>query len=267
MKLVPFSTVFRKIALAAWDPPRDPSVFGFVEFDVTHALETLKQASQNSKVKLTMSHFVGHVVAQAFKKYPFLNRYALSNKIFQRDEVDLFFQAWIPAKDSTNVDLGELSGIIVRSACQKSLIEIAENLESQVINVKKHGDHHLARALKTMKWLPVPLIRMVLSLTKYFEGRFNMSFEWIGRPKNAFGSVMITNVGPLGLDLGFPALVPFANVPLLISIGTFQNRPWNVDGRVEIRPVIRIGITFDHRVFDGAHMMALNEALKAGFKA
>lgn len=266
MKRVPLSTVFRKIALAAWNPPRDPSVFGFVEFDVTKVLEHLKTQSQHSKIKLTLSHHIAFIVSRAISKNSFLNRYTVAHRIYERDDVDVFFQTWIPSQTSTDVDQGELSGIVVRQADKKSLIEIAKNFEGQVRDAKENRKHHLSHALMMMKFLPVPLVRFVLFATQYLEGRFGMSFNWVGRPANAFGSVMISNVGPLGLDMGVAALVPFANVPLLLAIGAYTDRPWNVDGRVEIRPVIRIGVTFDHRVFDGAHMMVLNEALKKGFE-
>jgi pyruvate/2-oxoglutarate dehydrogenase complex dihydrolipoamide acyltransferase (E2) component len=30
-----------------------------------------------------------------------------------------------------------------------------------------------------------------------------------------------------------------------------RDKPWNVDGKVEVRPILRICGTFDHRVLDG----------------
>ena len=64
------------------------------------------------------------------------------------------------------------------------------------------------------------------------------------------GTATVTNVGPLGLDLGAPLLVPGQAV--ILCLGAVRRRPWVVDEQVVVRDVVRLSLGFDHRVVDGA---------------
>jgi pyruvate dehydrogenase E2 component (dihydrolipoamide acetyltransferase) len=47
-------------------------------------------------------------------------------------------------------------------------------------------------------------------------------------------------------------LAALARCPMLILVPEIRPRPWVVGDRVEVRPVLRLCATFDHRVIDGA---------------
>jgi pyruvate dehydrogenase E2 component (dihydrolipoamide acetyltransferase) len=71
-------------------------------------------------------------------------------------------------------------------------------------------------------------------------------------PRDPFGSAIVTSVGMFGIDTAFAPFVPLARCPILILIPEVRPRPWAVGDRVEVRPVLRICGTFDHRIIDGA---------------
>ena len=60
----------------------------------------------------------------------------------------------------------------------------------------------------------------------------------------------ITNVGVFGVDGGTPILNP--GEVAILALGRVLPRPWVVDGRVEVRDVVTLALSFDHRVVDGA---------------
>ena len=74
-----------------------------------------------------------------------------------------------------------------------------------------------------------------------------------GQPGFPLGAAFVSNVGSLGLDEGYLAPVPFARVPLYVSIGAVRDEALVVDGEVVVRPQVVIGATADHRLVDGAH--------------
>jgi pyruvate dehydrogenase E2 component (dihydrolipoamide acetyltransferase) len=37
----------------------------------------------------------------------------------------------------------------------------------------------------------------------------------------------------------------------IVAFGSVLQRPWAVDGRVEVRPVMQVALAADHRVTDG----------------
>jgi pyruvate/2-oxoglutarate/acetoin dehydrogenase E1 component/pyruvate/2-oxoglutarate dehydrogenase complex dihydrolipoamide acyltransferase (E2) component len=63
------------------------------------------------------------------------------------------------------------------------------------------------------------------------------------------GTFTLNNYGVLGVD----GATPILNHPqaAMVGVGRVVERPWAVDGRVEVRPVVHVSLTFDHRVCDG----------------
>ncbi len=87
----------------------------------------------------------------------------------------------------------------------------------------------------------------------------------MGVPKDSFGSIMLTNVGSLGLDEAFAPLVPYSRIPILIAAGSVQDKAVVRDGKIVVGKVIKLCATFDHRVIDGVHASHLSKSLKQIF--
>jgi pyruvate dehydrogenase E2 component (dihydrolipoamide acetyltransferase) len=65
----------------------------------------------------------------------------------------------------------------------------------------------------------------------------------------AGGTFTITNVGVFGVDTGTPILPPGETA--ILAFGAVREMPWVHKGRVRIRQVTTLGLSFDHRVVDG----------------
>ncbi|MGI8627166.1 MAG: 2-oxo acid dehydrogenase subunit E2 [Geodermatophilaceae bacterium] len=63
------------------------------------------------------------------------------------------------------------------------------------------------------------------------------------------GTITITNVGVFGVDTGTPLLNPGESA--ILAVGTIAERPWVHKGKVKVRQVTTLGLSFDHRVVDG----------------
>ena len=64
------------------------------------------------------------------------------------------------------------------------------------------------------------------------------------------GSFTVNNYGVFGVD-GSAAIINHPEVAIF-GIGRIIDRPWVVDGRLEVRRVTQLTLAFDHRVCDGA---------------
>ena len=64
------------------------------------------------------------------------------------------------------------------------------------------------------------------------------------------GAITVTNVGVFGVDGGTPLLYPGESS--ILAMGRVNERPWVVDGQLQVRSVMRLSLTFDHRHIDGA---------------
>ncbi|MGX1910051.1 2-oxo acid dehydrogenase subunit E2 [Streptomyces phaeochromogenes] len=71
------------------------------------------------------------------------------------------------------------------------------------------------------------------------------------RLRQLTGTVAVTAVGMFGAGGGF-GIAPPALMPLQVVVGGVTERPRVVDGRIEVREVLDLTVTFDHNVIDGA---------------
>lgn len=63
------------------------------------------------------------------------------------------------------------------------------------------------------------------------------------------GTFTITNVGVFGVDTGTPILPP--GEAAILAFGTIRERPWVHKGKIKVRQVTTLGLSFDHRIIDG----------------
>ncbi|HET8682451.1 MAG TPA: dihydrolipoamide acetyltransferase family protein [Micromonosporaceae bacterium] len=63
------------------------------------------------------------------------------------------------------------------------------------------------------------------------------------------GTFSITNVGVFGVDTGTPILPP--GEAAILAFGTIREAPWVHKGKIKIRQVTTLGLSFDHRIVDG----------------
>lgn len=76
------------------------------------------------------------------------------------------------------------------------------------------------------------------------------------------GTFTITNFGSLGSWYGTPIL----NYPeaAILGIGRMKERPIVIEGKVQVRPIMPLSLTFDHRILDGAYAIRfLNKFMDA----
>lgn len=245
--------IFRRVALGTWKTVGDPTVYGLVEFDATPALQLIEETRSQFTRPLGLTSIVGAAVAQVLKQRPEINSTLRRGKISPRQSVDLFFQVAVPGSGADPTGGSELKGVTVRSADKKGLEKIHEELSGKVRVSKAGGDNELDASMKILALLPVRLMAWALKIASSLNYDFGVPLGWAGFPRDAFGSVMITNVGALGIQTAWAPLVPFTRVPMLLTLGSIEQRAWVVNGAVEVRPIVRMGITFDHRLMDGAH--------------
>ena len=123
-------------------------------------------------------------------------------------------------------------------------------------------DSALARGKRVSELLPRSVLRATLRLAAFVTGELGRRVPLLDLPAEPFGSAMISSIGALGLPV---AMVPIAwmyHVPLIVTPGAILDKPVAIDGRVEVRPVLPISVTVDHRYVDGAELVGAWRALR-----
>jgi pyruvate/2-oxoglutarate dehydrogenase complex dihydrolipoamide acyltransferase (E2) component len=254
---------FRRIAIGTWRTTHDPSVYGSLSLRMDEALRYLEAFRAKTGRRLTLTHMMARAVAGVLAEMPDANAVLRFNRIYLRKEVAVFFQ--VAMKDDQTGEI-DLSGTTVREADKKSLLQLLDDFERTVDKVRKKQDKELEGTRSTFKAIPFFLLNTVLDALAFLAYDLNLDLRWAGVPKDPFGSVMVTNVGSLGLEAAYVPLVPYSHVPLLIAMGAVQQEAVVVDGDVSVATVMRVYATFDHRILDGSHAAIMSRTLKAWFE-
>ena len=259
-------SAFRKIAMGSWRTASDPSVYGLLEIDMGPALAYIKEKEAAGFGKLSITHLVGKAAAIAMQERPEINGLIRFNRIYLRKHVDLFYQVNVPGAEHDPVGKANLTGVVVRAAENLSVVEIAATLNAKAVAIKKGADSELTKSVDALKWVPWYFIRTILNISSFINYDLNIPLTWLGMPRDAFGSIMITNIGGMGGDTAWAPLVSYSKVPILLTVGMIKQRPWVMpSGAIEARPVARIGVTFDHRFMDGSHAAVLGKIFERCF--
>ncbi len=265
LKVLDDTSPTRKMAMGTWKTVGDPSVYGLMEVDMSQVLKVLPDYEKKHGLKITPSHLVGKAMAYCMKLRPEINGMIRGSRIYLREDVTLFYQVNLPGNGKDTVKMATLSGTTIPKAETLKLHEIAEALSQKVKAARAGEDREIADNLKVFKYLPWWMSRFYLNIGSWLIYGLNLNMSFLGLPRDPFGSVMITNIGSLGIDVAWAPLCPYSRVPLLITVGAINDKPVAIEGKVAIRAILPIAVTFDHRLIDGIHAAQMARDFKKCF--
>lgn len=153
------------------------------------------------------------------------------------------------------IKLGFMS--IFAKACAKVLMEMPEinaRIEGEDLILPNYAD--ISFAISTPSGLVVPPIKNIESLS-FAEIEIALK-DLAQKARNGSltldemsgGTFTITNGGVFGSLLSTPII----NEPqsAILGMHSIKNRPVAIDGKVEIRPMMYLAMSYDHRVIDGS---------------
>ncbi len=251
---------FRKIAIGTWTTAYDPSVYGTMELPMDRAMEYIQDFREKTGKRVTVTHLIARAVAEALNKCPDANAILRFNRIYLRKRIGVFMQVVMTDEGSDKIDL---SGVTIYDVADKSLGEICDEVQEKVDVVRKRKDPALEKSRNSFRFVPYFLLNFFLKFLSFLSVTLNLDLRWMGIPQDGFGSIMVTNIGTLGLDQAFVPIVPWSRVPMLLATGEVRERPMVEDGEVVIRKQMKISATFDHRLIDGFHASVMSRTLRA----
>lgn len=129
-----------------------------------------------------------------------------------------------------------------------------------------YEDVNVSVAVATEAGLMVPVIRGVQDLglgeiaVKLREIAERARSGKLSSEDLAGGTITLSNLGMHGIEGGAPLVtLPQAAV---VFLGAMVEKPWAVDGRVEVRPALTVSVSYDHRILDGVAAARFTTALK-----
>jgi pyruvate/2-oxoglutarate dehydrogenase complex dihydrolipoamide acyltransferase (E2) component len=267
---------FRKIAIGTWQNAYDPSVYGTMELRMDKAMQYIADFRARTGRRLTVSHLMAKAAAMVMVECPDANAVLRFNRIYLRKRIGVFFQVVMTEAGGGVAKEGEqkgqlgkadLSGATLYDVQNMSLVEICDEFERKVELVRKRKDPALEKTRGTFLSIPYMLLNLFLKLLSFFSYELNLNLKWAGIPSDPFGSLMITNIGSIGLDVAYVPLVPYSHVPILLATGAVKEQPVVEDGKIVVGKIMAVNATFDHRIIDGFHASVMSRVLRKWIEA
>lgn len=249
-------STWRKLALAAWDAPRDPTAYGMLDLDAEPGLAYVAKVREATGVKVTLTHLVGKAVALAIAERPEVNAYVSGGALVPRETIDVFFQvAFFDEGDEGGPGAGKanLAGAKVRACDTLALADVARELGRRAEAIRKRADAETAAASRSLARLPGRLLGAATRAGAHLSFDWGLDLSGIGIPRDPFGSCMVTNVGTFGIPVAWAPLLDMSRSPMCITLGAVRDAPVVKDGAVAVGKRVTVGVAFDHRVLDGYH--------------
>ena len=240
-----FNTEWRKVASTIYRKPLDSKIYGTVEVDITD-LEKFINEKRKSGVKITLTHIITLIIGRGIRsEVPEFNTYLKRGKIVQRNTVD--------AMVSVLMANGDMGSVKVENTDKLTINEISSILNNRIVNSRQGNENRTMQKKNVIAKIPWPLRNFFFAMYKKFTIDWGITIPFVGVKANSFGSYVISNIGSLGLNHGYGALMPSANMALVIILGGVEKKPVVINDKIEIRKILNLSITIDHRIADASH--------------
>ncbi len=253
----------RRIALGTWRTVGDPSVYSTMVIRMEKALEYLRAFRRGKRKPVTTLHLLVKAMAGILERIPEANAIIRFNRIYLRDEINIFCQVHLPDPESGEPDL---SGVTLYRVNEKSLEQVVDEFRARVKQIRRREDPELEGIRRRFRHVPFLLLPPFLNLVSFLVCTLNLDLRWAGLPRDPFGGLMISNVAAYGMQDVFAPLIPYSRVPIQLAMGPVHTEPVAEGDAVVVAKVLRINATFDHRIMDGARAAAIARLLREAFE-
>ena len=240
-----FNTDWRKVATAIYKKPSDAKIFGSAELDVTD-LEAYIFKKRKEGIKVTMTHLFAMIISRGLaEEVPELNCFIRRGNIVKRKTVDAMVSILLPD--------GSLSSVRLENADQMNLEECASSLANAIKDTRSGDENQTMQMKKIIGRIPWPFRTWLFNLIKFVTIKWGVPVPAAGLSDNNFGSFVLTNIGSVGLDTGYPAMFPISNVAFVFVLGKVEKKPVVINNEIVIRKMMIISSAMDHRIADAMH--------------
>jgi hypothetical protein len=155
-----------------------------------------------------------------------------------------------------------MGSVLIRDADKLTLEELIQQMGEEVKKARKGSENKTMKMKDKLAGIPWPFRGWIFSVLKTITFDWGLPIPFLGLSANSFGSFVVSNIGNVGLDMGYPALFPSSNVSFVLILGGVNRKPAVVGDQVLPRTIISLGAALDHRVADASHGGLLFRYLK-----
>ncbi len=197
--------------------------------------------------KYTFFHVICAAVGKAFVLRPRMNRFICNRKLYQRDKITIGFTVKKKFDDKAE------EALALFTYDEKETMDSFHEKIVKVIHSTK-SDTEVDTSTGTMDFLsklPQWLINLLVDIVLWLDKRGWVPQSIVGSDPN-HASIFLSNLGSIGLEIGYHHLVNWGTNSCFIVLGKKHLKMiHHPDGTEELKEVIPLGITLDERIADG----------------
>ncbi|NLB29098.1 MAG: hypothetical protein GX823_02565 [Clostridiales bacterium] len=229
--------------------------------DITNIEKYLREKRAEGMPGLGMLHLMTAAYVRLVAKYPGINRFVAGQRLYARHGIELV----MTVKSDLKIDAPE-SSIKVTFDPSETIRDIYRKINEDVEKVKAQSATDTDNVARIFAKIP----RLVLKFTVFFLNLldyFGALPKAILRASPFHGSVIITDLGSIGLPPIYHHIYNFGNLPVFIAMGT-KRKVYEVrkDGTVAEKKYIDISFVLDERVVDGFYFSQVYRSFRAIMK-
>ncbi|MGI8535222.1 MAG: 2-oxo acid dehydrogenase subunit E2 [Mycobacteriales bacterium] len=242
----------RKLAVATWRAPKEGRLHARLAVDASALVAYCTRKREESGVKVTPGVVVGMAFHRGVLEVPAFHTRVVFGRIVPFTSYEVSFTVDI----ESGVDLAPAK----IDVAGKSVVDVARELAAGAARLRAGRDKDFETMSGIVNAVPWWALRPLLSGSSLLHA--GIGVRVFGLPAHPLGSMMVSNIGSIGLDEAYIAPVPLARVPLYVCVGAVSDAPMAVDGQVVVRPQLVLTATADHRLVDGVQAAALARVVR-----
>lgn len=197
--------------------------------------------------KYTFFHVICAAAGKAFVLRPRMNRFICNRKLYQRDKITMGFTVKKKFDDKAE------EALALFTYDEKETMDSFHEKIVKVIHSTK-SDTEVDTSTGTMDFvskLPQWLLNLLVDIVLWLDKRGWVPQSIVGSDPN-HASIFLSNLGSIGLEIGYHHLVNWGTNSCFIVLGKKHLKMiHHPDGTEELKEVIPLGITLDERIADG----------------
>ena len=226
--------------------------------DVANIERYLREKRTNGMPGLGMLHLMAAAYVRMVAKYPGINRFVSGQNLFARHGVELVMSV----KSDMKIEAPETS-IKLMFDPSETINEVYAKINSDIDKVKNRVATNTDDVAGVFSKIP----RLVLKFAIFFLNLldyFGIMPKVVLRASPFHGSVIITDLGSIGLPPIYHHIYNFGNLPVFIALGTKRKayEPQK-DGSIAEKKYIDISFVLDERVVDGFYFSQVYRYFRA----
>ena len=226
--------------------------------DLTNIMAYLeKKNADNPPYRYNLFQIMITAMLKVVTLRPKMNRFIANQTMYQRNEISAAFTVKKIFSDN-----GAEALAIIRSKPEDTLDTIHDEIFRQVSLCRSEKLDDGMKSVDLVCRTPRPLFKLLGALLRFLDRHGWVPYPIIkGDPY--YSSVMLSNLGSIGLNAGYHHLTNWGTTSIFCVIGSIAKRPfYKEDGSVDMRESVDIGLTIDERLADGYYYSRTIRLLK-----